>query len=280
MFVADSQSEPRSPLAALRASAGLSLALARRGAATAVADLEERGGYRVKFPKGDIGTEAVFVNTGGGMVGGDRYRFDVLIGPGASATVASQSAERVYRSLDATAAKTSVTLRLDAEASLAWLPQETILFNGARLKRRIDVDMTCDASLLLCEAVIFGRAAMGEIMATGSLFDRWSVRRDGGLIFAEAVALEGDIQATLAHAAGGHGARALATLLYVAPAAEERCAAAREALGLPCARAAMSAWNGMMTARFLAPDSASLKADIVRVVTSLLRRPMPRVWNC
>jgi urease accessory protein len=280
MSVAASPSEPTSPLTALRASAGVSLAFARRGEITAVTDLEERGGFRAKFPRGDIGTEVVLINTGGGMLGGDRYRFDIAISEGASATVASQSAERIYRALDAAPTETAVELRLGAGTSLAWLPQETILYNGARLKRSIDCDMAADASLLMCEAVVFGRAAMGETISVGALRDRWSIRRDGALIFAEALKIDDDMQTELAHAAIGNGARASATLLYVAPDAEERRDVAREALGQPSARAALSAWNGMLTARFLAPDSASLRADIVCVVTSLLRRPMPRVWNC
>jgi urease accessory protein len=245
-----------------------------------ITDLEERGGYRAKFPRGDIGAEAVLINTGGGMLGGDRYRFAVQVSAGASATVASQSAERVYRALGASVTQTDVALEVGSGASLAWLPQETILFNGARLSRRISVEMTADASLLLCEAIVLGRAAMGETITAGTLHDRWSVHRAGRLVFAEANGMRGDLHAQLARTSIANGGRAIATLLFIAPDAEDRRDGARAALGLPQGRAALSAWNGMLVARFLAPDGAALRADLVRVVTSLSRRPMPRVWNC
>lgn len=272
-------SSDASRLARLRATGGVSLAFGVSGGDTRLVDLEERGGYRAKFPRGEIGAEAVFINTGGGMLGGDRYRFDVAIGDGAAATVASQSAERVYRALDAPT-ETVVTLRVGKGGSLAWLPQETILFDGARLSRRIDVDLAPTATLLMAEAVVFGRGAMGERVRDGSLRDRWSVHRDGVIVFAEAASLSNDVDQQMDRAAVGGGARVMATLVYVAPDAEERRDGVRDALGTLRGRAAISAWNGLLTTRFLAPDLASLRGDLVRVATCLARRPMPRVWNC
>ncbi len=109
---------------------------------------------------------------------------------------------------------------------LAWLPQETILFDRARLKRRIDVDLAEDASLVMAEAVVFGRAAMGEAMRDGFWADTWRVRRGGRLVFAENVRLDGDIAEKLARPASAAGGIALATVL-VAPADETTLAAVR-----------------------------------------------------
>src|SRR5260370_30305971 len=93
-------------------------------------------------------------------------------------------------------------LDIAAGGELAWLPQETILFDRARLRRTIEVDLAANARLLLAEAVIFGRSGMGETVADGFLLDRWRVRRGGRLIHAETLRLDGTIAAKLAQSAG------------------------------------------------------------------------------
>jgi urease accessory protein len=271
--------DPTGALAAIRVRGGVNVAFAARDGTTVLADLEERGGYRAKLPRGGIGTEAVLVNTGGGILGGDDVRFDVAVGPGADATLTTQSAERVYRTL-ADASRASVHLAVAGGARLAWLPQETILFDGSRMERRIEADVAADGTLLLAEAVVFGRAAMGESVRRGGFRDHWRVRRSGHLVFAEAAAIAGDVQALLQRPALGDGARAMASLLYLAPDAEDRRDEARAALLEASTRAAVSAWNGLLCARFLAHDAAALRRDLVRLVRCLARRAMPRVWNC
>lgn len=263
----------------LRVRGGIAVAVEDASGRTTLVDLEERGGWRAKFPRCDRGKEAVFVNTGGGLLGGDRVTFDVAVRTGAALTIASQSAERVYRTLGA-AADVGVRLTVESRGSLAWLPQPTILYDGARLARRIEADVAANATLLMCEAIIFGRAAMNEVIRTGDLRDRWEIRREGRLVFADSVRLDGDMQAALARTAIGAGARAAATVIHVAHDAEERRDAVREAVVPRAARCAVSAWNGLLTARLLAPDGDTLRADLIRVVSCLSRAPMPRVWNC
>ncbi len=266
-------------IASVRARAGVSLAFAAAADSgiTRLQHLEEYGGFRAKFPRPEHGCEAVTINTGGGMLGGDHYRFDVALGPGATALISSQSAERVYRALDEPTL-VDVSLRAAAGATVHWVPQETILFSGAGLTRRIEADIAADATLLIVESMVFGREAHGENVRTGTLRDTWRIRRAGELIYADAVRLDGDMHAILQTKAIANGARASATVLYIAPDAEDRRDAARDALGEPRGRAALSAWNGMLAARFLAPDSATLRADIYRLTEVLMHRPMPRVW--
>ena len=93
-------------------------------------------------------------------------------------------------------------LKVGAGGTLAWLPQETILFDQVRLRRSIEVDLAPDASLLLAEGVVFGRSAMGETLAQGRFFDRWRVRRGGALVFAESLRLEDAIAERLGAARG------------------------------------------------------------------------------
>lgn len=283
MFDAASRSErdadASTRLASVRATAGVVLGFAATPhGVTRLAHLEETGGFRAKFPHAEHSCEAVTINTGGGMLGGDTYRFAVDVEPGATALVASQSAERIYRALGPPT-DVGVSLNVASGATLHWTPQETILFSGAHLTRRIEADVAFDAALLLVEAIVFGRAAMREDVRTGELSDHWRIRRDGTLVYADAVRLCGDMHAALQTKAIGAAARASATVLYIAPDAEERRDAARGALGDPAGRAAISAWNGMLVGRFLAPDSATLRADIVSLTEHLMRRPMSRVWG-
>ena len=139
----------------------------------------------------------MFVNTAGGIAGGDRFDIGITAGEGSRLTLTTAAAEKIYRAAGP-AAQLNIALKAEAAAHLAWLPQETIVFDRARISRRIDIDLAESASLLLCEIVVFGRAAMGEKMLHGEFVDRWRMRRGGRLVFAETIRLDGDIGAKLA----------------------------------------------------------------------------------
>ena len=265
-------------LATVRVDGGVSLRVVARDGITAIADLAERGGWRAKFPDCSDGLEAVLINTGGGLVGGDRVACTIDVGEHARAMIATQSAERVYRSLGPSAQITT-TLTAAAGATLAWLPQETILFDSARLSRRLEVVVAAGAKVLIHEALVFGRGARGESIRQGEVDDRWRIRRDDVLVHAEATSLSGDMQAALDRPAIGGCARAQATVLYIAGDAEDRLEAARAALGQPQARAALSAWNGILVARFLGQAPDAMRADVARLLVYLRGEPLPRVWG-
>src|ERR1700756_4645050 len=145
--------------------------------------LHESGSLRVRFPSPEAeGLSAVFVNTAGGVAGGDRFDIEIAAGEESRLTMTTAAAEKVYRA-QGPAARLNIALKAADGAHLSWLPQETILFDRARVARRIDIDLTEAASLLLCEIVVFGRAAMGETMRHGEFVDHWRVRRGGKLIF-------------------------------------------------------------------------------------------------
>jgi urease accessory protein len=218
----------------------------------------------------------MIINTSGGMAGGDRFELDVTVEPEARILVTSAAAEKVYRALDA---ETTIAARLRVEAGgeLAWLPQETILFDRARLERSIEIDLAADARLLLAEAVMFGRTGMGEVVTDGLLLDRREVRRNGRLLHVEAVRLEGDIARKLAQPAAARGSTAVASLLVV-PGDDAIVAAVRSATQKSAGEIGASAWNGLMVARLVAPDGASLRHDLVRVLAAIRNAPLPRLW--
>src|SRR5580704_9121947 len=152
--------------------------------------LHESGSLRVRFPSPEgEGLSAVFVNTAGGVAGGDRFDIEIAAGEGARLTLTTAAAEKVYRAT-AQPAELNIALKVADGAHLSWLPQETILFDRAKMSRHIEIDLAGNASLLLCEIAVFGRAAMGERMQQGAFVDRWRMRRDGKLVFAETVRLE------------------------------------------------------------------------------------------
>lgn len=260
----------------IRAQGRVRLGFAANARGTHIADLSESGGFRVKFPKGRI-CEAVVVNTAGGMTGGDALDLQIGVRPGAEAVVVTQSAEKIYRS-DGAETGIAAHVTLESGASLTWAPQETILFNGARVRRSLAVDMAEDASLLAAETVVFGRTAMGETLTDACFADRWRVRRGGRLIFADDVRLTGDVAATLARPAVGDGARAAATLLYVSADAAARLEEVR-ALALTCEWGA-GAWDGLLCARLVGPDAAAVRAGVGALLGFLSGRPLPRVWGC
>lgn len=239
--------------------------------------LHESGSLRVRFPSPeDDGLSAVFVNTAGGIAGGDRFDVAISAGEGARLTLTTAAAEKVYRATDAPA-RLDISLKAEHGARLAWLPQETILFDRARISRRIDIDLAEAASLLLCEIVVFGRTAMGERMERGEFVDHWRLRLGGRLVFAETVRLDGEIGAKLARSAVAKGGAAIGTALIV-PGDESVVERIRETAESFGGEVGISAWNGFAMARFCAQDAARLRADMMTVLARASSVPLPRLW--
>jgi len=262
--------------AANRARGRIALAVASRAGRTHRTRVHEDGSLRVRFPNAEADAlEAVIVNTGGGMTGGDRFAVEISLGEGARLIAGGAAAEKIYRSTGPEA-EMDVKLTVGEGAQLAWLPQETILFDRARLSRRIDIELAENASLLLAEAVVFGRAAMGEAMAQGFFSDRWRLRRSGKLTFADSARLDGDVAARLAAPASAAGGIAIATVL-IAPGDDGTLAAVRALAGQFAGEVGISAWNGIAVARLCAQDGAALRHDLIALLAAL-DASVPRLW--
>ena len=269
--VADAQHEI---FAGNRASGHVVLAVAVEGGTTRRRRVHEDGSLRVRFPNASGATlEAVLVNTAGGMAGGDRFDVSLTVGEGASLVAGTAAAEKIYRS---NGPDTDVTLRLAVAdvARLAWLPQETILFDQARLTRRIDVDLAERASLVMAEALVFGRSAMGEAVEQGLVADRWRLRRGGRLVFAENTRLDGTIADKMRQLAVAGGGIAVATVL-IAPGDDTLVQSVR-ALEF-AGEVGISAWNGIAVVRLCAANGAALRRDLTAVLAAL-GQPVPRLW--
>lgn len=271
-----------SPVALQRAHGVARIGFARRGTATFVRECYQEAGLRVRMPRVEPGLplEAVVINTAGGLTGGDRFCLSVVADEGTEAVVTSQAAEKVYRS-SGDIATFDTGISVGAGASLDWLPQETILFDGGQLRRSLDVELAENARFLAVESIMFGRLARGESVRCGLLFDRWRIRRGGRLAYAEGLKIDGEVARALSLPAVGAGAVATASLLRISTDAMDGLEAVREILdrdeGL-CEGGA-SAFEGMLMVRLLSAEPFALRRRLVDILT-LLRGPVPRVWSC
>jgi urease accessory protein len=220
----------------------------------------------------------VTINISGGVAGGDCLGLDLAVGPGARVSLASQAAERVYRALGPPSV-ISTRLQVGAGARLDYLPQETILFDRFGLERRLEVDLAANATFLGVESLVFGRRLMGETVRGGYLRDRITVTRGGKTVLRDMTRLEGDIAARLTRPAVANGAAAMACIVFAAPDAAARLAGLREVLARGGLTAGASAFDGIMVARILAPDGASLRHCMVPALNWLRDGDMPKVWG-
>jgi len=239
----------------------------------------QAGATKVLLPKryGAAG-EVVLVNTAGGITGGDRYHY----GCDANASnviVTTQAAERAYCSSADDIASVDVRLAARRGAALHWLPQETILFDGSRLARRIEVELDTTSELLILESLVFGRHAMGETLQTCHFTDQWRIRRDGQLVHAEALCLTDDIVSLLGAAAGAADAQMAATLVYVGPRLDQLQTKIGAVLPSLASRAAISCWRGRLVLRLLAAETMTGKADLLHILGSAGGGQVPRVWQ-
>lgn len=271
-----------------RASGRLALRFdAPDGALTRLADLYQHDPCRALLPEPDPGEPrtAVLITTAGGLTGGDRLALTVTVDARAAALCTPQAAEKIYRS-PGDAAEIDIRMTVAAQATLEWLPQEMILFDGAHLRRRIGIDLAADARLLAGDITVFGRTAHGESLTHGALFDRWDLRRDGRPVWVDAVRLADDIPARLAHPAGFDGAVAQALILYAAPdaaAARDRLRAVIEGHDAGTVAGA-SVIDGLLLVRLLDRDAARLRRCFALLWAALrpgLGSPgrMPRLWR-
>lgn len=220
--------------------------------------------------------DTVFLNTAGGMTGGDVFEITAAAGPGSQMTLTSQAAERIYGAIGATEARLSTHLSAGPGARIDWLPQETILFNQAALRRKLTVDLAADATFLMVEPFVFGRRTMGETVTDGAWSDDIRVHRDGALAFADSVRMRGNLQDALGGPAVAGGAVAVASVLYVAPDAERFLPQLQQMM--PASGGVSLVRDGVLFARILAHDSFLLRQSLCPILAELHRGALPKTW--
>jgi urease accessory protein len=264
------------------------LAFAADGDETRLSTLYQRAPLRFLFPRvpETHTTAAVLVTTSGGWVGGDTMDVSVTADPGSSALVTAQAAEKVYRSAGEDC-RVNVRLKVGSGGWLEWLPQETIVFEGARLRRITDLHVDAGGRALAGEILVFGRTASGERVTRGLVRDAWSVRRRGRLAWADALHLEGDIADRLASPSCLNGAVAAATLVYAGDDSQQHLDAARAFLAEYAGdgtTTGATVVGGLLIVRWLGYDTLALRTAYGAFWVAFRRHvrggdeALPRVW--
>jgi len=267
----------------------VSLALAAKRSETVVTRRYQSAPLRVFTPRPDEGglVQAVIANVSGGLVGGDRLRVNVELGAGARALVLGQAAEKVYRAIPGSYCGVDTELGVAEGGWLEYMPQGTILFDGCRLKRQTVVRARGDARALVGEMLVLGRVSSGEELCDAAFSESWTIEIDGRLAWADRLRLPEGQAWLLSARAGFGGARALATLLYLAPDAAGQLDTARQVIAdyAQGTRASVSCPGALLVLRLLDEDPGRLREALGRCWAALRQRLVglveltPTVWS-
>jgi urease accessory protein len=254
---------------------------------TRISEVYQKFPIGLMFPRigNDLVKEAVIVNSSGGIAGGDRLEIEVVALNDASVAVTTQAAEKVYRALDRPA-RVGTKLRVCGTAKLAWLPQETIVFNQARICRQTEIDVCSGAELIALEWLVLGRAARGEEVVSGHISDSWRIKKDGHLIWADGFRVSDEVFAQLHRKALLSNWRAVATLVYFGPGLDIRLEILRKiAASLDCCCAATIV-GAIIIVRVAAAVSSDLRRGLRRLLEQFSRElgpgpfGVPKMWSC
>jgi len=270
-----------------RASGAGRVVLAGEGTGARIADIYQKFPISLVFPKVDdhLCEKVVIINSSGGVAGGDRLEIEVVARNQASVSVTTQAAEKIYRALDRPA-RISTKLKVYGSAKLAWLPQETIVFNGARITRQTEIDLCSGAEMIALEWLVLGRIESGEEVLGGYIRDSWRIRLDGRLVWADGFLVADEMFAHLHRQALLSRWKAIGTLIYFGPCLGARLVVLREiAASLDC-HCAATIVGGIIIVRV----AAAAGADLKRGLRSLLDRfslelgpgpfGVPKMWSC
>ena len=249
-----------------------------RRSRSVIDQFRQSGSMKCLFPRvHDTALQAVLVNTSGGVTGGDRFDVAAHAGADTRLVLTTQACERAYRAMPGQTGEIRTRLRVAEGARIDWLPQETILFDGASVRRRLTVDLAKTGRLLLVEPLIFGRAAMGERLERVGFRDRIEIRRGGRLYFLDTMVMDGAMQDHLDQRFVAGGAGAMALVVLICPEAEAHLDPLREML--PDSAGASLVRPDLLVVRCLAEDSFLLRACLIPLLTRLSGAPLPRCWT-
>ncbi len=281
--------EPNAGITPQRSNGVSKVVVKKQDGATRLEDLFQEGCAKLRLPKiyDQNHLEAVMINTAGGMTGGDCIRWCFEAGQDSRLTATSQACERIYQSSGGTA-DIKVSLQAKKGSTLNWLPQETILYDQASARRKIQVDLEADARVLMVESLVFGRAAMGEVINNCRFTDDWRVSHNGRLVHVEANHFQGEMEPLLSDKAIMDGGIATATVLLLAPTStaciEEKLRKAQMIVGsVGDERGGVSLWEigstGKLLARLIAKDGYELRKRLIPLISLLNdEAALPKSW--
>ncbi|MDQ0995612.1 urease accessory protein [Phyllobacterium ifriqiyense] len=263
---------------AQRASGAGRLSARRVEGKTRISTLFQEGCAKLRFPVSS-GTylEAVMINSAGGLTGGDAMQWSFALGDHCAAQITTQACEKIYKAVSGTVATVSTQIDVGPDSYVAWLPQETILFEKADLKRTLNVNLAARARALLVESTIFGRKAFGETIETAQFSDQWRIRQDGRLLHAENFSIGPQAGSSLKRPALLGSYHAVATVLLVSPDCERLLDPARLIIG---DQGGASVWMGKLVARLVDFDAYHLRKRLIPLLGLLNGgEDLPRIWT-
>jgi urease accessory protein len=242
---------------------------------SAIDSFRTSGSMKALFTHGPA-LEGIMINTSGGLTGGDAFDVEITAGRESTLALTTQAAERAYRAAGG-AARVDTRLCVEQGASLYWLPQELIVFDGSALARRLRVDLQEAARVLMVEQIVFGRTAMGERITQTQLDDRIEITRSGQPLYLDRIVIDGDAEAQLSASAVARANRAVATVVCVDPQVESKLDSLREML--PETAGASLLAPDLLVLRLLAEDSFLMRRALVPVLEFLKGGALPRPWS-
>ena len=245
---------------------------------TRLKNLRQEGSYRASFPRHSKGNiETVIINTAGGVTSGDKFTATITAHESSQISITTQAAERIYRARDTLVGEIQTSLCLQKNAQLYWLPQETILFDGARLKRRLDVDLHSSAKFLMVEPLVFGREASGEKLLSGMLDDRVSISSNGQPIYIDRIKLKDNITDQLMRPALANNSHAVVSIVLVKPNAKLLLEPVRALLPQKAGASLLN--DNILVVRMLAQDSYEMRTATFPILTLLTHNTVPKNWR-
>ena len=245
---------------------------------TRLKNLRQEGSYRASFPRHSKGNiETVIINTAGGVTSGDKFTTTITAHESSQISITTQAAERIYRARDTLVGEIQTSLCLQKNAQLYWLPQETILFDGARLKRRLDVDLHSSAKFLMVEPLVFGREASGEKLLSGMLDDRVSISSNGQPIYIDRIKLKDNITDQLMRPALANNSHAVVSIVLAKPNAKLLLEPVRALLPQKAGASLLN--DNILVVRMLAQDSHEMRTATFPILTLLTHNTVPKNWR-
>ena len=266
--------------------AELRLAYQRRGARTVLAERAHRGPLVVQrplYPEGETVCHTILVHPPAGIAGGDRLALTLELGASAHVLLTTPGAGKWYRSAGARGELVQ-RIRVAEGGVCEFLPQESIVFDGALGTLATEVELVGSAVFIGAEMLCLGRTGAGERFTRGGLALRTRISRDGRPLWLERGVLEGG-SALLEAAVGLDGAPVSATLLVAAPACDAGLLEAWRAIEPVAGRGAVTLLPGLLVARWLGPACEPGRTWLARLWgaarPAVAGRAMqvPRIWR-
>jgi len=266
--------------------ARLDLGYERVGERTVLASRVHYGPLVVQkslYPEGDGVCQNVVIHPPGGIVGGDTLAIDIDAGPRTHVQLTTPGAAKCYRSGGAFA-RQRICLRAARGAMLEWLPQETIVFDAARIELELAIELSDDAQFVGWDVICLGRTAAGERFDRGALRQRVTLTRDGVPVFAERAVLHGG-SPLLTSPVGLQGKPVFGTFLAAAPVVSDAMLESCRRVSAMAGDGAVTRLAGILIGRYLGTSAVAARHYFVELWRTLrpvlASRPavLPRIWN-